>query len=75
MRRRKGTVMGGAAKHVLTGPRLRWRQMASVVWRALWKTPCVTEGWRRYGVETCGCRDGENAEASGPGEGAGMNGK
>jgi hypothetical protein len=27
--RRKGAVMGSAAKHVLTGPRLRWHQ-----WRA-----------------------------------------
>jgi hypothetical protein len=29
MRRRRRAVMGGAAKHVLAGPGLRWRQ-----WRA-----------------------------------------
>jgi hypothetical protein len=71
--RRKGVVMGGAAKHVLTGPRLRWRQWRASHGERCEKRHALPRAGRRYGVGTCACRDGDSAEARGPGEGAGMN--
>jgi hypothetical protein len=60
---------GGRCETRTSGTETALAPMAGVVWRALCKTPCVTEDWRRYGVETCACRGGDGTAALGPRQG------